>query len=244
MRELVPVLLAVALLAAPDQGLAYRPFTGTDAELVDVGCLELALGPATYILDGDDHLLELPRLKVNGGIHPRLEVGAGATHLRLLGPDGRSMLVGTKAGLKVLLRRGSRQDGSGPSLALEVEALLPEVGGEPLAGGALGLIFTQMWPGGMIHLNVLTELTRSLGFLLMGSVILEGPKRWPVRPVFEILVEYEPREDVARSVLAGLLWQPVGRLRIDAAVRVGGSGEGRSVVVTAGLTWKLPVISK
>jgi hypothetical protein len=232
-------LLALLIPASPAH--AYRPFSGTDADLVEVGAFEIALGPVSYLLEEGTHLLEVPRLKLNAGIHPRLEVGVGATHARILGPHASSALVGTKAGLKVLLRRGSRQDGRGPSLALELEALLPEVPGQRRAGGAIILIFTQAWPGGMIHLNLETALTRSLGMLVMGSVILEGPKGWPARPVFELLVEFEAPDELVRSALAGLLWTPVEHLRIDAALRVAQGQAGRAVLLTAGLTWSFPV---
>jgi transketolase C-terminal domain/subunit len=48
--------------------LAYRPFDGTDASVIDPGELEVELGPAQLLREGSDRTLIAPAVVLNLGI--------------------------------------------------------------------------------------------------------------------------------------------------------------------------------
>ena len=85
------------------------------------------------------------------------------------------------------------QDQTGPSIATEFGVLLPDSVGDTRFGASIAGIVSQRWDWGTAHLNVAGQLTRDQRADLFTGIILEGPYKWPVRPVAEFFYEEEFR---------------------------------------------------
>src|SRR5262245_43120672 len=128
-----PALLLAAGLAVPLAARAYRPFNSTDAAVVDVGQVEIELGPLGLVREGSDRWLVAPSVILNWGFADRWELVLEGRHFVNLGSEGsqpRSRLQDNALSLKTVLREGAFQEKSGVSVATELSALLPEVNGE------------------------------------------------------------------------------------------------------------------
>jgi hypothetical protein len=139
--------------------------------------------------------------------------------------------------LKGLVRRGSLQDESGPSLALEAGVLTPLLPLREGFGATLAFIASQQWPALTIHANAEAVLTRDHHADGVGGVIIEGPHGWSVRPVAETFVERESPGLTVLSGLAGAIWQIRDGLSVDAAARAAREGAVGLFEVRAGMTW-------
>ena len=149
-------------------------------------------------------------------------------------------LVGSGAFLKGVVREGSLQDGSGPSVATEVGVLLPEVNGEHGTGASLAVVASQRFKALTIHLNIGGALTREQHGDLFTGVIFEGPRDWSVRPVAEILRDQDFGVGTTTSGLLGAIWQVSDRFAIDGGLRHGRTGGRRLDEIRAGLTLSFP----
>ena len=78
--------------------------------------------------------------------------------------------------LKGLLREGSLQDKTGPSIATGFGFVLPDISATAPTGtgGSLGVIVSQRWPAFTAHLNATGALTRQQQADIAFSFILEG----------------------------------------------------------------------
>jgi hypothetical protein len=224
-------------LGSPAQ--AYRPFESTDADVVDRGEVEVELEPVGYLDDGSE-LLVVPDLVVNVGVHPRLELvveGRGFVALDRDADERRYRLVDTALLAKGLLRRGSLQGEEGPSVALEVGALLPTLHDESgLGAEGIGIV-SQRWSHLTAHLNGTVARTRGETWELGAGLILEGPERFRVRPVVEGTFFRAIGEKSEASGLVGLIWEARDDLAFDLAFRYA-RDDGTDVrEVRAGLSW-------
>jgi hypothetical protein len=230
-------------LALPRTAFAYRPFDSTDAAVAGEGELEIELGPAGYLKEQRDHFLVAPDLVLNLGIVHDWEMVLEGEHFILLDGmpgEARSRLVDTGFFLKSVLHDGSLQDRSGPSVALEVGALLPTLNDEPGIGASANLIVSQQWSALTLHLNTEVAVTRAGNFDLFEGLIVEGPAG-VVRPVAEVFVEREFGAAFAVSGLAGAIWQVSDELAFDAAVRFARVDSAGVFEARAGLTWAWPL---
>jgi hypothetical protein len=142
-----------------------------------------------------------------------------ATHA--LSGDRRPSLVANAASLKHVLRDGSLQEKSGPSVGTEFGLLLPGINDEPGLGGSVAGIVSQQWPWGTLHVNLAGAITRQQH----GDVF--------------IIHEREFGRQRTGSGLVGAIWQVRDTLSIDAAVR-GGSVNARALgEIRLGLTFGL-----
>jgi hypothetical protein len=73
-------------------------------------------------------------------------------------------LTTTELLLKHVLREGSLQDRSGPSVATEFGLLLPGINRGPGTGAIWAGIVSQRWDWGTTHVNVATWVTRDQRF--------------------------------------------------------------------------------
>jgi hypothetical protein len=245
-RRGVALPLVLAGLLAPCTARGYRPVDGTDAAVAAPGELELELEPLGY-LGGAQRTLVAPGAVLNLGFWPGWEAVAEGRQLLVAdGAEGgaRWSLEDLALSVKHVLRRGSLDDGAGPDVAAELGALLPDVHGAPGAGAQLALVVSQAWPAVTVHLNLLGAWTRAHVPGGFGSLIVEGPGRWPVRPVSEVSLEVEQGRPWTRAALAGLVWQVRGALAIDGALRIFEAGAAGGWEVRAGLTWVFPVLAK
>jgi hypothetical protein len=58
---------------------------------------------------------------------------------------------------------------------------------------------------GAVHLNLATTLTRDQHADLFLGAIVEGPNKWPVRPVVEVFCEDEIGQSRTVSALGGAI---------------------------------------
>jgi len=230
--------LAIAIaLATPV--FAYRPFDGTDGDVADVGEFELEMGPAQFLSTREGRYLMAPAAVLNLGIVPGFELVVDFKDFVALHPvagQQRMRILDADVFLKSILRRGTLQDETGVSIALEAGPLLPDIGGTNGWGAQANLITSYRWNPLSLHLNTSAALTRDHQWDGLVSLILEGPRDWTLRPVAEIYTEHEFGNGTAYSALAGAIWQVRDRLALDAAVRYAAQ-PGNAVEVRFGLTW-------
>jgi hypothetical protein len=241
------VLAGVMVLCAAPATFAYRPFDGTDAAVAGRGELEIELGPAGLLRLGPDRFLVAPAMILNLGLADRWElVLEGRQHV-LLGsaPDvPRSRIVDTALNLKVVLRGGDLQEEAGPSVAAELGVLLPTVNDEPGMGAQGTVIVSRRFAELTAHLNAGVALSRDRHLELPASLILEGPWRWAVRPVFELFSQFRDPAQVVVSVLGGIIWRTSGSLALDAGLRAGRAAGQPLLEGRLGLTVSLDLLAK
>jgi hypothetical protein len=233
--------VASSLAAWPGPAVAYRPFDGTDAALAAPGEMEIELQPAGHLRDGTGTSLIAPATVFNYGLSEGWEAvfeGLGQTRLS---PSGPASLTAAGAFLKHVLRPGSLQEKTGPSVATEFGVLLPDSTGASGVGASLAGIVSQRWDWGTIHLNAATALTREHHADMFLGAIIEGPSKWSVRPVSEFFVEQAFGQFNTVSALVGLIWQVRDNLTFDVGLRHALTN-GRPVnEVRAGLTFGFPL---
>jgi hypothetical protein len=199
---------------------AYRPFDGTDAAVAETGEMEIELGPVEYLRDAADRSLFAPDLRINYGFAPGWEASleGDVAHGLSAGTPAVS-LIESEALLKGVLREGSLQERSGPSIATEFGVLLPGINGEPGTGAILNGIASQQWDWATVHLNAQIALTQEQHADYFLDTIIEGPHDWAVRPVSEFFYENNVGQFQTRSALVGAIWQVQDNIALDFAVR-------------------------
>jgi len=217
---------------------AYRPFDGTDAAVAEPGEMEIELGPAEYLREGAMRTLFAPSARFNYGFTPGWEavIEGEVAHGRSAGTRGAS-LVGNGASLKGVLREGSLQEKSGPSIAAEFGMLLPGIRGEHGTGASVAGIVSQRWEWVTLHLNATAAVTRQQHADLFLGVIGEGPHDWPVRPVAELFYERDFGLLNTKSALVGAIWQLRDNLAFDIGLRGARVNDQTSGEIRAGLTF-------
>jgi hypothetical protein len=238
----IRALLVVVVLGAAPSARAYRPFDNTDAEVAEPNILELELGPAQLQWSSGRTFL-VPTLIINYGVVPDWEVvldmaAAGA----ISGPPGAGDTFQFQAGLAIkhVLRRGSLQDGTGLSLAIEPEILFPDTSPDSAVGVAAGLILSQRWASLTAHLNLVPAYNRAHRFEGLIGLIVEGPHEWILRPVGELYVRDEPSTStVTVSGLVGVIWRASKNVSPDFAIRAATEGGTSLFELRLGLTWDI-----
>ena len=115
---------------------ADRPFDGTDAVVADCDEIEFEIG----LVDGDrvqGTTTYTPELQINYGFLPNFELVVDVGGTLPLGDAGGRMWLSSDVLVKHVFRAGSLQGHSGPSLAVQTGALLPDlpVHGHDATGG-------------------------------------------------------------------------------------------------------------
>jgi hypothetical protein len=221
---------------------AYRPFDGTDAAVAGPGELEIELQPTGTLQQGSDKKLIAPATVINVGLADRWEaVFQGQGEFPLSASDQPAALTGAGAFLKHVLRPGSLQNESGPSIATEFGALLPGINADAGFGASVAGIVSQRWEWGTAHFNSQTTLTRDHHADLFLSAILEGPSRWKLRPVAEIFYEEEFGQSHTVSGLIGAIWQVRDDLAFDVGFRHALTNGQHVNEIRAGLTFGFPL---
>ena len=210
----------MTMIAGSTASLAYRPFDGTDAAVADVQEVEIELQPAGTLRQNSETSLIAPFMIFNYGFAKNWEfVFQGQGQFPLTNPDESNSINGVGAFLKHVVREGSLQEASGPSIAVEFGPLLPGVRADSGFGASFRAIVSQRLDWGTVHANVVTELTRDrhADFFLGG--IIEGPSKWKVRPVAEFFYEEEIGQTRTPSGLVGAIWQVKDNLSFDIGYR-------------------------
>ena len=231
----------LCLIAMATPAFAFRPFDGTDAAVVDVGKMEIELQPAGRLHDDTGTLLIAPATRFNYGFTKGWEAVLEGLIQTPLSPTGPSSLSAAGMFLKGVLRPGSLQDKTGPSVATEFGVLLPDSIGESGFGASWAWIVSQRWEWGAIHLNAATALTREHHGDVFLGVIVEGPAKWTVRPVAEVFYEREFSQFETVSGLVGLIWQVNEDLAVDVGLRHALTNARPVNELRAGVTFGFPV---
>jgi hypothetical protein len=238
-RSRAPLVLAFTLVLVP-RAWAYRPFDQTDADVVELHVVELELGPLQFERSAG-RTGWVPTFIFNLGVFSGWELVIEADPSgTVAGPKvpGDVFQLETAVSLKGVVRRGSLQDGTGPSIAVEPELLLPATAGPSGFGFAAGVIVSQRWPALTLHLNLVPAWSRAHNLSGRAGVIAEGPDDWTVRPVGEVYVGGEHAvPGITTSLLGGLVWRISPRVSGDAALRVGTVAGTGLVELRVGLTW-------
>lgn len=235
--------LSLAFAACwPVAALAYRPFDGSDAAVATPGEFEIELGPVQYLRQGQERFLVAPAVTMNYGFAEGWEaVLEGQAAHGLSAETKRTSLVGNGGFLKRVLREGSLQEKSGPSIAAEFGVLLPGVNDEPGVGGSVGGIISQQWTWLTVHLNAEVALTRQQHGDLFFTTILEGPHDWIVRPATELSYERDFGRLRTTSALVGAIWQVRENLAVDFGLREARINNHTLNELRAGLTFSFPL---
>jgi hypothetical protein len=236
------ILAGVAAADWSRPAAAYRPFDGTDAAVAEAGDAEVELGPAQYQRDGAARTLTAPALVLNYGFAPGWEaVLEGRAQHGFSGGVPHHSLVDNAFQLKHVLRDGSLQEKSGPSVATEFGLLLPGLGEDSGLGGTAGLVASERWPFARLHLNAFAAATRDHHADLFLSAIVEGPPDWPVRPVAELAHERDFGQTRSFAALVGAIWQVSESVALDVGLRGGRVNEHTVNELRAGLTFSFAV---
>jgi hypothetical protein len=175
--RILPRLLLLTLAASwPLAASAYRPFNSTDAAVAAKGEMEIEFGPLGYVVQERDRTLVAPSLILNWGFADRWELVLEGRHFVELGSESeepRLRVEDTALSLKHVLRQGTLQERTGPSIATELSALLPTINGEGGVGAEGALIVSQRWPDLTIHVNGAAAWKRAHTPGVFGGVILE-----------------------------------------------------------------------
>jgi hypothetical protein len=233
--------IALCLTAWSGSAWAYRPFDGTDAAIAAPGELEIELQPAGRLREGGNTTLVAPATVINYGLSEAWEAVVEGQGQTPLSPSGPISLTSAGAFLKHILRPGSLQDKTGPSVATEFGVLLPDSTGNSGVGARLAGIVSQRWDWGTIHLNAETALTRDHhADVFLGSII-EGPSKWTIRPVAEFFYEKEFRRSETISGLVALIWRVRDNLSFDVGLRHALTNGHPVNEIRAGLTFGFPL---
>jgi hypothetical protein len=221
---------------------AFRPFDSTDAAVATKGDMELECGPFGYVVESDGRFLVAPSAIFNFGIAKRWELvieGRNFFQIRSVGADRRDTLRETALSVKTVLREGSLQDRDGPSVAVEAGLLLPGVGAEPGLGASVAGIVSQDWSAVTVHINGTLVIAHDHTLGAIAGAIVEGPSRWAVRPVAEMVLA----QDVDRTVsgLVGGIWEVRHTLSLDGGWRMARTNGATVREFRAGFTWDVPL---
>jgi hypothetical protein len=219
---------------------AYRPFDSTDADVAKPGELEFEIGPVGYLAAEGERFVVAPAIIGNAGLVERVElVLEGKNRIRASPAPGvpRDEIGDAALSLKTILREGSMQGGSGPSVATEIGTLLPAAEPETRFGASGALIVSHRAEVGAAHLNGGVFLGRTHHPGAFAALIVEGPFTWRVRPVAEGFYEREVDVGTIRTGLVGFIWKASDALSLDGAFRAGRAFDATLVEVRAGLTW-------
>ena len=235
----IAAVLATALLAGASE--AYRPFDLTDADVVKRHYFEFELGPAELVGVGAEHSLRAPNFTINYGLATGREIALEGNNHVALEPESdepHAQLEDVAIAMKQIMRRGSLQDESGPSIAIENEITFPARGEEHL-GTAASLIVSSASKRGSTHFNVEGERLpegRNAGSV---GMIFEASDRYGVAPAVELSLAAVDGALPEHSAVFGLIYVPREGLEYDVALRFAGSGTEKSFEIRAGLTCQI-----
>lgn len=235
-------MLGAIAAAWPLPVFAYRPFDGTDAAVAELGEIEIELQPAGVMREGGETTLIAPAAIINIGFEKHWElVLQGQGQFPLSNSEESASFAGAGVFLKHVLRPGSLQGGTGPSVAIEFGPLLPGIRADPGTGASFAGIVSQRWDEGTIHLNMAAALTRDHYADVFLGAIVEGPSKWPVRPVAEIFYEEKIGQSHTISGLVGAIWQLRDNFSFDVGLRHAITNGNRVDEVRVGLTFGFPL---
>jgi hypothetical protein len=153
--------------------------------------------------------------------------------------EPRGAIVDNGVFIKQVLRKGTLQHASGPSVATEYGLLLPSVNGERGTGLSVAGILSQRTEQISVHLNAALAWTREHEPDLFLGAIFEGPYSWAVRPVAEVFGEQASGSARTTSGLVGAVWRVREDLSFDVGIRRAHDANETVRELRLGLTWTI-----
>lgn len=235
--RILATLLVVTASLWPLAAFAYRPFDSTDADVADAGIWEIELAPFNWRHNDDGTQWIAPALIANYGFAPNWElVVEGRNTIFDRGGDEFSDAA---ASLKTVFREGSLQDKEGVSLGSEFSVLLPGIRADNGAGLAFAFLASDRKDWGAWHFNIGPALMRDgHGGMFVGA-ILEGPERWPIRPVAEVRYEKTFGGEEMIAILGGIIIPVRDGLSFDIGLRHARQSGRPDKQLRAGVTFDL-----
>src|SRR5450631_1196015 len=226
---------------APQAAHACRPFDRTDADVAKPGEFELEFGPAHFYRENHSNFLIAPATVLNLGLADRLELVADFKNFVALDePEAnthRLRLRDTDLLAKIVLRKGTLQEMSGPSVALETGVLLPEPDASNGFGTEANFIVSFASTSVAVHLNEAIAINRDHRFEDFTGAIVEIGRTLVVRPVAEVFADRVVGGGGEYSVLAGAVWAAGETEVLDAASRAARSDGASVFELRLGVTW-------
>ena len=231
------LLCAAAIVSWSQPAWGYRPFDSTDPAVAEPGELEVEFSPVSFRHDDGGDTWIAPQLKINYGIAPNWEFVIEGQGEHPQSGGASSVMVDNAVFLKHVVREGTLQEQTGPSIAIEFGALLPGINDEHGLGAEVAGIIGSQWSWGAIYFTAAAALTREqTGEMFLGAII-EGPLDWTVRPVAELVYEREFGHAEVFAALAGVIWEAREGLAFDLAVRQASVDGASETEIRAGLTF-------
>ena len=228
----------------------------------------LETAPLSFLGQANGDYLGIGNTTIALGLPANIEVAIQGRPLLRITPSSanasaarRALLVDTLVVAKFMVREGTLQapgrrgttwptlidapqpsEPRGPSLALELQVLLPQLadGGDATRFGTNGILaLSQLWRHAALHTNIAVGLGRARAVTFFGGLAVEGPWRWPARPVAELTIEYDAGagEQWAFSGTVGALVPINENLWLDFGARHGSDGANEAFEVVAGVNW-------
>lgn len=231
------VATAIVLSVFPHRAFAYRPFTSTDADVVNAKEIEIEFGYLTIERNAGETSYIAPSVVLNYGLSDTLElIGEFVVQKP---PNEAWEVADPGIFLKALLKRGALQDQSGLSVAMEAGALLPtdkddnkDIGGEAI------LIASGVFAPFVYHINLGGGVDRAGSAFWKWGAIGEVPVSNSLTLVSEIAGEDAAGAESNHSALFGARFQPTkSSVVFDMGARRRLAGATPAWTATAGLTF-------
>ena len=240
-------MVVVIIAGAASPAGAYRPFVSTDAVVAGPREVEIEFGYAGFRRNGGSTSIVAPTVIANLGLGHELElVGEFKLVNDLLRRSAErrtNRFEDSAVSVKWIAREGTLQEhGSGPSLGIELSALLPTLRGQHRPGAELVGIASGVARGWTYHLNGggLVEPGGDQPGVIWG-IIVEHAIVGRLRGVAELNGESVRESEGQTSALVGAIWDlevpaPLHALSLDVGVRHGISDSADEWGGTAGFT--------
>ena len=229
----------LSILLISHDVLAYRPFVSTDASVVHKNKWEMELGVFKLTHQNKENEIVVPSARINYGIIDNWElVGESDMQIYKEGKDRDFEIRDPAVSLKGVLRDGILQNKDGPSLAIELGALLPStVKGERNTGfGGVGILSYKFF-NLVYHINSGIELDRSeVGPNAIWGVILEYPFEGSFRIVGEVNGIVKNEDLPETSGLIGFILR-IKEIDFDFGARKSFSDAAADWELTSGMTF-------
>ena len=228
------------MLLAAKPAWCYRPYDSTDADVASEDELEVEFGFSQA--RSTDVEARGWGLVLNYGLGRDRELVLEGARKRTeeSGFPAQTSFSGVALSVKQVLRRGTLQEQSGVSVAVESGALIPASSDENNLGGECALIGSQALRMVTLHLNAAVAYGTSRTWGRSFGFIVEGADDWVVRPGLEILNDREEGEPSEWSALVGLTWRASDRLAADLAYRHSIGSTDAFNEWRLGVTWSMP----
>jgi hypothetical protein len=205
--------------------------------VADKGVWEFEFSPLSFEHDDEGAALVSPAVRANYGFVENWEVVAEGQVDNFV--HGGSELSEAQLDAKAVLREGSLQKMDGPSIGTEFSILMPGIGTQDGVGLEWTGIVSQRWDWGTVHFNIAGILSRERRGGVFSGLVLEGPSRWPVRPVAEVIYEHAFGAHEQYAGLIGAIWQLNEHLALDLGFRHARMDSRPDEQVRAGITFDL-----